>query len=187
VENKTDAPGGWLWRIAASDRRAKTVVALGLAGMALILISSIWPSGSRAVQSGITAQQYAQETEQRITTLLSKVQGVGKVHVMVTLENSVQYVYAKDEKQSASSVTTYADDRPTKSEEKGDTQQNYILVDGTGGKAPLILTEMEPAIKGVVVVCEGAKSPVTQQRVIGAVTTALGIRSIQVCVIESAY
>lgn len=185
MHKQTDVPGGWLWRIASSDRRTKIVVALGLAGMALILLSGIWPAKNQTVQNGMTAQQYLEETEQRIGTLLSKVQGVGKVYVMVTLENSVQYVYAKDEKQSASSVMTYADGTPSKSEEKGDTQQSYILVDSSNGKTPLVLTELQPTIKGVVVVCEGAKNPATQQRVISVVTTALGIRSIQVCVIES--
>ncbi len=175
-----------------SQKQAKWLTALGIAGMLLIMLTGLWPDiGGReaaAQDTGGTLTTYAQQTEQRLTEILKQVKGVGAVHVMVTLENGVEYRYAADEKQSGDSVFTYADGgaAPSKVQEKEDRQQSYILVDSTGGKKPLVLTELSPRVKGVVVVCSGAGNPVIRQRVTDAVTTALGVTSLQVCVIQSA-
>lgn len=42
--------------------------------------------------------------------------------------------------------------------------------------------EIEPIIRGVVVVCDGGDNPVTVQRVLSAVTKALNISTAKVCV-----
>ena len=49
----------------------------------------------------------------------------------------------------------------------------------------LVVTEISPRVKGVVVVCEGGANPITIKRVTDAVTTALGINSLQVCVAKA--
>ncbi len=175
-----------------SEKQAKWLTALGVAGMLLIMLTGLWPHigdrGAAQDDAGSTLTTHAQQTEQRLTEILKQIKGVGAVHVMVTLENGVEYRYAADEKKSGDSVFTYADgsESPSKVQEKEDRQQSYILVDSTGGKKPLVLTELSPRVKGVVVVCSGAGNPVIRQRVTDAVTTALGVTTLQVCVIQSA-
>ncbi|WMJ84250.1 hypothetical protein ACS3UN_08170 [Oscillospiraceae bacterium LTW-04] len=175
-----------------SQKQAKWLTMLGVAGMLLIMLTGLWPddSGQSDVSKDVVGSldTHAQQTEQRLAEILKQIKGVGAVHVMVTLENGVEYRYAADEKQSDDSVFTYADgsDAPSKVQEKEDRQQSYILVDSSGGKKPLVLTELSPRVKGVVVVCSGAGNPVIRQRVTDAVTTALGVTSLQVCVIQSA-
>lgn len=44
------------------------------------------------------------------------------------------------------------------------------------------MTELQPTVKGVVIVCEGGDQPLVQQRVTDAVTIALNISSKRVCV-----
>lgn len=176
-----------------SQKQAHWLTALGVAGMLLILLTGLWPSEDKDRENiiesgGDSLYLYTQQTEQRLQEILKQIKGVGTVHVMVTLENGVEYRYAADEKQSGDSVFTYADgnDVPTKVQEKEDKEHSFILVDSSGGKKPLVLTEFSPRVKGVVVVCDGAGSPVIYQRVTEAVTTALGVNSLQVCVIQSA-
>ncbi|MEG1849604.1 MAG: hypothetical protein RR197_03515 [Oscillospiraceae bacterium] len=181
--------GGWLARILSKDQRAGAVVVLGMTGMALIVLSGLLGNHKAAAPAAgetMTARQYTTATEQRLETLLSGIGGVGRARVMVTLENGVEMVYAKDEKQSADKTMSYENASPAKVQEKTDAQQSYILVDSIGGKRQaLVVTQLEPKIMGVVVVCPGAGSAVTRERVTDAVTTALGIRSIQVCVVPS--
>ena len=70
-----------------------------------------------------------------------------------------------------------------KQTQQQNTEQKYIVMDaGSGKKEALLKTWKQPAIQGVVVVCEGAKSVVVQERVTQAVTTALGIPYNKVCV-----
>lgn len=183
---------GLFSKSGVSQKQAKWLTVLGVAGMLLIMLTGLWPdnSGPADVSQDVVGSLdvHAQQTEQRLAEILKQIKGVGAVHVMVTLENGVEYRYAADEKQSGDSVFTYADgsDAPSKVQEKEDKEQSYILVDSTGGKKPLVLTELSPRVKGVVVVCSGAGNPVIRQRVTDAVTTALGVTSLQVCVIQSA-
>lgn len=183
---------GLFSKSGVSQKQAKWLTVLGVAGMLLIMLTGLWPDnkGKADVSQDVVGSLdvHAQQTEQRLAEILKQIKGVGAVHVMVTLESGVEYRYAADEKQSGDSVFTYADgsDAPSKVQEKEDRQQSYILVDSSGGKKPLVLTELSPRVKGVVVVCSGAGNPVIRQRVTDAVTTALGITSLQVCVIQSA-
>lgn len=135
----------------------------------------------------MTISQYCESEELRLEDILSHIEGVGKVHVMMTLQNGIEYRYAADEKQSEDSVFTYASgtESPSKVEQTENSEQNYILVGGTGDKKPLVVTELSPSVKGVVVVCSGASDAVIRQRVTEAVTTAMGINSLQVCVIQA--
>ena len=170
----------------------RAVVAIGIAGMVLILLGSLFPgaqgqSGTPAAGEGsMNSQEYLEKTEARLERLLSGVQGVGKVSVMLTLEHGVEYRYAKDEKLSQNSTTTYSGGTPQRLEEEQEQEQSYLLIDSSGGRRPLILTELPPRIQGVVVVCEGAGSAPVASRVIDVVTTSLGITSLQVCVVQSA-
>lgn len=84
----------------------------------LILLGSLFPgsqgqSGTPAAGEGsMNSQEYLEKTEARLERLLSGVQGVGKVSVMLTLEHGVEYRYAKDEKLSQNSTTTYSGGTP---------------------------------------------------------------------------
>ena len=123
--------------------------------------------------------------ETRLQKILSQVSGVGQADVLITLENGRRSVYAVNEKQSDEAIATYANGEISKSEQTGDTEQSYLLVDNGSGKTPVELTSTEPTIRGVVVVCEGAKSPVVKKNVLDAVTTSLGVGANQVCILES--
>ena len=65
---------------------------------------------------------------------------------------------------------------------QNDTQTSVILVDGDAGETGLLLTEIQPQIKGVVVVCDGGNREEVVQRVTAVVTTALNISTRRVCV-----
>lgn len=155
----------------------KIVFVLGLAGILLIGLSGFLGNDDRIPKDedyALQSKRYVEETEQRIQKILSMTSGVGKVTVMITIDNGAEYVYAKDEKQSGGTQQT-------------SVESKYILIDGsTGKRQPLVLTQLEPKIKGVVVVCDGGNDPVVRQRVNEIVTTSLGISSLQVCILKLA-
>ena len=103
---------------------------------------------------------------------------------MVTLENGVEYVYASQQKVNTDRTEDTASDSNKISQRDG-TEQNIIIVDTDNGLQGLLVTEIQPTVKGVVVVCEGGDLPQVQQRIIEAVTTALNISSKRVCVTKS--
>ena len=158
-------------------------------GLILIGLSNILntPKDTPIEDSSFSISKYCSSEEQRLEKILSHIDGVGNVHVMMTLENGVEYRYAADEKQSEDSVFTYSSgsENPSKVEQTENSQQSYILIGSSGDKKPLVVTELSPSVKGVVVVCSGASDAVIRHRVTEAVTTALGINSLQVCVIQA--
>ncbi len=159
-------------------KSVKWAVILGAVGVILLSFSSLRPKTEQTVKTvEDTAKLYCEQTEQKLSALLQNMEGVGNCKVYVTLENGVEYVYATEEKNNAD----LAQDGD-KTTEKNDTQTSVILVDGDTGETGLLLTEIQPQIKGVVVVCDGGDTEGVVQRVTAVVTTALNISTRRVCV-----
>ena len=83
-------------------------------------------------------------TQKDLERLLAQIEGAGKTRVLLTMENSAEYVYL----------------------ENGTTKTK----------------EIQPRIRGVLVLCEGGNDPVTIGRVTEAVTKALDISTAKVCI-----
>jgi stage III sporulation protein AG len=159
----------------------KVAVALGIIGVILILLSEWIPEKSTDISAKTvkTVEACREETEKALTALLQKMEGVGKCDVFVAFENGVEYVYATEQKENSD----YAEEKNgEKVSKREDVQENIIIVDGVDGKQGLLLTEIQPKVKGVVVVCEGGGNAQTAQRVTDAVTTALNISARRVYV-----
>lgn len=171
------------------DGKTKLIVLAGVLGIALILISEFTPKQVQktdATNPVGTNEEYITRLEDKIYQLVTSIEGVGQAKVLVTLESGVEYVYASAEKKNTDVTQDYSDEEVKKLHEKGNSESSYILVDGGNGKEALIKTQIEPTVKGVVVVCEGADNYVVEERVLNAVTTALDLSSAQVCISKMA-
>jgi len=146
---------------------------LGLVGVLLIALSEWLPSESSAEMSlvTVTEQQVEQALERRMTDLLSSVEGVGHCRVMVTLESGTQTVYAADTSIISDSEGQSAD-------------TTFLRVETATGPVGLKLTEIQPTVKGVAVVCDGGGNEAVCQRVVEVVTTAFHISERRVCVVK---
>lgn len=170
----------------------KAVIFAGFIGIALILLSSLLPkaSGNKASSSEqcttISSEEYVKQLEEKVQTLVEKISGVGSSNVMITLENGVENVYANSEKKSTDNTTDNSSSGTSKATDKNNTEQNVVVVDGKDGKQALVVTQKEPTVKGVVVVCDGGDNLTVVQDVIDAVTTALRITSNRVTVVKAA-
>lgn len=176
----------WLSRLKtlSTDGKArKWIIAAGLLGMALIFLSEFWPSSTQTSSAGktLTSEEFVQKLEQRLTEVVGNIDGAGQNRVMVTLENGVQYVYATEQKTGSNRVEDTGDSSNRLSQQD-DSEESVIVVDAEDGRKGLLVTELEPIVKGVVVVCEGGDQEDVQQRVSQAVTTALNITSKRVYV-----
>ena len=167
---------GWLkrWRHMSKDKVTRLLLVIGLAGVLLIALSEILPTRTEEKSASVTltASQVEKALEQRITALLRQVEGVGSYRVMVTLESGTRTVYAADTTSAAG-----ADGAVSYSE-------HYLTVDTDGGPVGLLLTRIQPTVKGVAVVCDGGGDAAVQQRVIQVVSTAFHISERRVCVVK---
>lgn len=170
--------------------RLRIIVALGLLGMALILLSQfIGPDKAGKPADTSTAEfvseEYIAELEAKLTALIAGIDGVGEARVMVTLESGVEYVYAQEEKRNTDLVREEEPQAASaRVSEKENVEQTYIFVEQDGQQQPLLRMALQPKVQGVVVVCEGADKAQVKQDLIHVVTTALNISSNRVCVVK---
>lgn len=179
---------GGIERICRSERFKKMIIIIGFTGIGLIFISTIVnhkspQKSTTAVVSEIEscADEYRRQLEQSLADIISKVDGAGETQVFLTMESSAEVVYATDEKQS----NEHKSDNGT-SENETVTETNYITIKLSDGTQQAVkLKELEPQVRGVIVVCEGGNDSVVQENIMRAVKTAFNISSTKVCILKS--
>ena len=143
---------------------------MGLAGLLLLAVSSWLPADSSTQSAAPAAMtdstaDYAAELENRLTALISRVEGAGKTAVMVTLESGSESIYATDTDSDGSST--------------------HVLL-GSGEADGLVETVETPRVLGVAVVCEGGGSAAVQSRVTALVQALTGIGTNHITVAKMA-
>lgn len=154
------------------DKKYRWLILLGLAGVLLVGLSEWLPSRKAETpvadtgNATLSAAAVEAALEERIGLLLTRVQGVGDCQVMVTLEQGIQQIYAAD-----TAVST-----------AGSSEQ-ILTVATDNGPVGLPVTQVQPVVKGVAVVCTGGGDPVVCGRVTELVATVFNISSRRVCVV----
>ncbi len=137
----------------------------GVVGMIIILVSDFVPfDESDNRKAGYTdISSYKEETENEIEEILSKIQGVGRVEVMITFSGTEEYIFAEEIKASKSDKFS------------SQMQNEFVLIEKNGEKEALVSKVNNPEISGVVVVCDGGDSDKVCESVYKTVSTVLGI------------
>lgn len=177
--------GVWLGKLYSRLRSIggrRWLVIAGVAGMALLALSEWLPAAdTAAVETAATAEAYVQQTERRLIDLVEHIEGAGECRVLVTLENGVEYVYATEQKTNTDRSED-TDNGSTRLTQRDDSESTAIVVDTGSGREGLLVTEIQPTVRGVVVACKGGGNEEVCRRVIQAVTVALNVSSKRVCV-----
>lgn len=170
-----------------SEKLKKIIIITGFIGIALIAISSFPPKPREKSEviplNDISTEEYRTSIESSLQNLVSEIRGCGKAKVLVTVESDAEKVYATEHKQNIQDTEDRDDDKLRKKKSSNDSELKYITVkDSHGAEKALPITQIEPKIKGVVIVCDGGNDPATQEKIISVVTTALNISSNRVFV-----
>ncbi len=184
-----------LKKLLQNEHTRKIIIAVGVAAVLAIFLSSFFGrSGStstqteQAVQTAAvqSVQDYKVQTEKSLTDLINTIEGVENANVLVTIEKSAQQVYAAEEKVSTQTQQDGSQSAAGKNQSNSSSETKYLIIKNADGtQQPIAVTEVQPTVQGVVVVCSGAQNPTTRQNITDAVTTALHISSARVCVIQS--
>ncbi|MEG1875328.1 MAG: hypothetical protein RR022_04510 [Angelakisella sp.] len=174
--------------LAFFQNKQNLIFVAGLLGILLLALTRLPQMAKPAMAAveaaqGETAKGYEQQLEQRLEDILGNIAGVGRVQVMVTLESGHRYEYAKQNKESSDRLEDTHDTKSQKTQEKSISEENYVMVDSSGGgKQPLVTNELEPQVKGVVVVCEGGENPVIVAHIVETVKVAVNLASNRIAV-----
>lgn len=116
------------------------------------------------------AVEYVDYLENKLCNVLGKITDVGKVSVIITLESGFSYEYATN----SETKTTISGGNETTI-----TTDTVILV----SNEPVVVKEIYPVIKGVVVVADGAKNFAIKMNILTAVETVLEIESNRITIL----
>lgn len=136
--------------------------------------------GNSFVEKGDIIKTEEQVLEARLKEILEKIEGSGEVDVMVTFEMGSEIVPAADivenrdtteEKDSNGGVRTVISENYT---------ENIITTNDSRENNALVLKEIKPKVRGVIVAAEGAKDIRVEKQLYDAVKTVLQISGNQV-------
>lgn len=151
-----------------------SAVAMLLVAVLSELSGSLQATNSLNEDGSVNSQKYIEQTEKELEVILEKINGAGKVEVMLTLESSYENVFAKG-------YSTKEDKGET--DEKKELQEEYIIIkNGSSNEECLVVKVYEPAIKGVAVVAQGADNIKVKNAITQTVCALFNISSARVSV-----
>jgi len=128
-------------------------------------------------------KQSEQEIEERLEKILSSIRGAGQVRVMITYETGVEVVTAMSTDINSNRSETVGADKTSFTVQETESTKP-ATVSGDGGYAPIILSEKQPKIRGVIVVAEGAANISVKMDLQQAVQTILAVPASNVEIFE---
>ena len=155
------------------------IVIGGIIAVCGIFLSESFSGADSAKQAENTdsrtaVKEYEEKMEKKLEQTLSLISGIGACKVMVTVDSGEESVYSSD---------TETDSQSGENNSSSSQKSSYVIVDD-GGQKPLLEKEIEPKIRGVIVVCEGADDVYVRQAVMDSLKAGLGISSANVSVVK---
>ena len=151
-------------QIFSNDKVRRIVVLCGLLVMLLLLLSSFFKrSDSSTSQDTVFSEdcvKLERELEERLSSLILQIDGVGKVSVMVTIDRTERVVYEKNSK--------------SESKENDYSEETEVVLAGSS-KEPLKTVKIMPVVRSAAIVCEGASDPIVRGQVANIAAKALNI------------
>lgn len=136
-------------------------------------------------ESNELIDNYAENIERKLEDILGLIKGIGDVKVMVTLEDTAERIPAINTTESKESTKEKDAQGGTREVLKGDSTKEVVTSGGNGQDTLIVIKEVKPNVKGVIVVAQGAENPQLKEKVYRAVKTVLGISGNRVEVFTS--
>ncbi|MBE6975742.1 MAG: stage III sporulation protein AG [Ruminococcaceae bacterium] len=162
-----------LWKKKAFDKVSKHKYALAvlILGIALMLLPGIGAKKDESNQNTQPVQTQTVELEEKLSQILCRIQGAGKVEVLLTCSSGEKTVYQEDADLSQGTNNTSRYD-------------TVIIKDGSGKENGLVQQIIPPKYQGAIVVCQGADKPAVRLAVVEAVSRVTGLGADQISVLK---
>lgn len=122
------------------------------------------------------ADDYITDLENRLQKILGKVEGIGKVEVMITLKSSKERITLKDRPYTQESMKEMDGEGGSRESSNVEQEDSTVIVSsGSGESLPYVIKELEPEVAGVVVISEGGGNPVIKAEIMDAVQVLFNV------------
>lgn len=140
---------------------------------------------TESIETAANVSSNTGETEIKLKYILTQIEGAGRVDVMITYSAGKENVPAYDTKISENSTDEKDSGGGTRKITQKSKDTSMVFSDGRNGdKNPVIIKELEPSVRGVLVVAEGASDPQVREKLGRAVQVLLDIPVHRIQIIE---
>ena len=152
-------------------KKYRFVLLILLTGLVLLLL----PDGGKK-EKEIPAEEgevfSLEETQRSMEEILGRIEGTGRLQLMLTLKSSSQLQLAEDEERSARDSETQL------------RQEKVTLNRGSGYEDVIVTRRIYPVYQGALVVCQGADNAAVRLAVTEAVAALTGLSSDRITVVK---
>ena len=130
-------------------------------------------------------EHYQDKMEERVTQVLSEMDGVGKVSVMMTFASGTEQVVEKDEvmEQSGESIQDGEGGIQT-TEQMNKQEQTLTYQNENGQEVPFVTSQKMPKIEGIMIVCDGGDRVEVVLQITSAMEALFGLEPHKIVVVK---
>lgn len=171
-----------VWQAIKKVKNFEIIIAVIVVAVILAIYGSTLIGGDKdpapkedAVESAesVDASTNA-DNEARLKKVLEAIDGAGRVEVMITYESGPEMVPAMNQSTTTQESEEFTGTDTVRQSRTTDESQNPVIASGQEDDL-LVLKEVEPEVRGVVVVAEGASDIQVQLNLQRAVQTVLNV------------
>ena len=153
-------------RLLPNSKGKKILLAILFSlGIIFLVISEYDFTRTEEEVSTFQEDEYVQKLESRLSAIIEKMDGISDVSVMITLERGERYQYIEALGNTTDGEHAFRFDASANS-----------------GEDPILIATNSPIVKGVCVVCRGAKDAAMQNKIISLVASTLNLNQNQIYV-----
>lgn len=130
------------------------------------------------------AEQYREDLCSRLKIFLQKIDGVGQVEVFITMHSSSEMIVERNSPYTRKSEEEVSDGSSKTMTEMENESQVVLIETEDGSQTPIVVKEIAPSIKGVVVAAQGAGSDSVKNNITEAMQALFGIEEHKIKVVK---
>ena len=124
------------------------------------------------------------DTEEKIENILSKIDGVGKVKVLITYSSTSMVIPLYNEDSEESLTEENDKEGGTRKITENRRKKDIIYKESSGEKIPITQSVISPKMEGAIITAEGAANAQVKSNIIQAVEAATGLSTHKIQVFE---
>lgn len=173
-------------------RNIQDLVSVFIIGMIIMIAANFFLSASKssagsagaassaAASSAGESETYQQRVKSELEETLCKIDGAGKVEVMIYFGSGGELIPAYSENNSTRVTEETDGDGGKRVTNENTSTTTVVTVTESGGSKPLITKQLNPDITGIIVIAEGGGDPAVKYRLYEAVKTVFNIQQYRV-------
>jgi stage III sporulation protein AG len=158
---------------------------LGAAGVILLILPSLLPSRGEEPPPQMPAvgqENHQEQLRRELESILSSIQGVGKVRVMLTLEDQQEVIYARNEQESRRTIQEEDNAGGIREQVEYDYSGQLVIVRTQGYEEPVVERIIKPRVRGVLVVATNGDNPWIRESLTQAVQSVLDVPAYRITI-----